>query len=45
MGVVRMLKMFGWETKMGEQLREKREEELSWIKKRFYLSLANNNIK
>lgn len=45
MGVVRMLKMFGWEAKMGKQLREKRDDELGWIKKRFYLSLLNNNVK
>ncbi|KAF8319735.1 hypothetical protein DL93DRAFT_2124628 [Clavulina sp. PMI_390] len=44
LGVVRMLKMFGWEAKMGQQLKEKREEELGWIKKRFYLDLLNQNV-
>jgi hypothetical protein len=45
MNVVRMIKMFGWETKMGDQLREKRNDELKLIMQRFYLSLLNQNVK
>ena len=45
MSVLRMVKLFGWEAKMATQLREKRDNELNWIKKRFYLSLVNNNVK
>lgn len=45
MNVVRMIKMFGWETKMGDQLREKRDDELKLIMQRFYLSLLNQNVK
>lgn len=37
--------MFGWEQKTATKLREKRETELEWIKKRFFLTLANNAIK
>ena len=40
-----MIKMFGWEEKTRAQLRGKREEELGWIRKRFYLSLVNNMVK
>jgi hypothetical protein len=45
MNVVRMVKMFGWETKMGNQLREKRDDELKLILRRFYISLVNQNLK
>ncbi|KAG7091561.1 hypothetical protein E1B28_010588 [Marasmius oreades] len=31
--VIRMVKLFGWETKMSEAIAEKREEELKWIRK------------
>ncbi|KAF9516655.1 hypothetical protein BS47DRAFT_1371638 [Hydnum rufescens UP504] len=41
MNVLRMIKMFGWESKIGEQMGVRRENELVWIKKRFYLTLAN----
>jgi len=30
-GVLRMVKLFGWEKKMSATLKDKREEELSWI--------------
>jgi hypothetical protein len=40
-----MIKMFGWETKMGDQLREKRDDELEQIMLRFYLGLVNQNVK
>jgi len=28
-----MVKLFGWERKMSKNLKEKREEELSWLMK------------
>ena len=31
LGVLRMVKLFGWEQKMSKTLKEKREEELVWI--------------
>ena len=31
LGVIRMVKLFGWEHKMSETIKEKREEELVWI--------------
>ncbi|KAF8803433.1 multidrug resistance-associated ABC transporter [Phlegmacium glaucopus] len=31
LGVLRMVKLFGWEHKMSETINEKREEELKWI--------------
>ncbi|KAJ3799615.1 hypothetical protein GGU11DRAFT_858145 [Lentinula aff. detonsa] len=33
MNVLRMIKMFGWEKKMNERISEKREEELTFIKR------------
>jgi len=45
MNVVRMIKMFGWESKIGEQMSVRRENELVWIKKRFFLSMANMVVK
>ena len=31
LGVLRMIKLFGWEHKMSEAIKEKRDEELVWI--------------
>ena len=31
LGVLRMVKLFGWEHKMSESIKQKREEELVWI--------------
>jgi len=45
MNVLRMIKLFGWEKKMNEQIREKREVELTWIWKFKLLDLANNALK
>jgi len=45
MGLLRMIKLFGWETKINERLRDKREEELVWIKKGRLLNLLNMNLK
>ena len=30
-GVIRMVKLFGWEDKMSEKVAEERREELGWI--------------
>ena len=31
--VIRMIKLFGWEARIGKQLEERREDELAWYKK------------
>ena len=31
LGVIRMVKLFGWEHKMSETIKQKRDEELVWI--------------
>ena len=45
MGILRMIKLFGWEHKIVARLAEKREQELQYIKLRQILSLINENIK
>ncbi|KAG5648265.1 hypothetical protein DXG03_006224 [Asterophora parasitica] len=45
MNVLRMIKLFGWETKMNEKVAEKRDKELVWIWKRQILDLINGNLK
>ncbi|EMD39557.1 hypothetical protein CERSUDRAFT_111872 [Gelatoporia subvermispora B] len=40
MNVVRMVKLFGWEYRTADQISEKREDELSWLKKHQYLNLS-----
>ncbi|KIM54250.1 hypothetical protein SCLCIDRAFT_1222221 [Scleroderma citrinum Foug A] len=42
MNVLRMIKLFGWEKKMNEQISEKREVELTWIWNFKLLDLVNN---
>ncbi|KAH7101421.1 ATP-binding cassette transporter [Auriculariales sp. MPI-PUGE-AT-0066] len=44
MGVLRMVKLFGWESLIDERLKEKREDELTWIKKARLLDLLNINF-
>ncbi|KAF9229723.1 P-loop containing nucleoside triphosphate hydrolase protein [Gyrodon lividus] len=44
MNVLRMVKLFGWEKKMGERISEKREVELRWTWKLKLLELVNSNI-
>lgn len=43
--ILRMVKLFAWENKMKERLEKKRDEELYWLKKRYWLGLADRNIK
>ncbi|KAF8592008.1 P-loop containing nucleoside triphosphate hydrolase protein [Ramaria rubella] len=44
LSVIRMIKLFGWETKVNEQIAEKREVELGLLKKRRLLDLLNSNL-
>ncbi|EKM60769.1 uncharacterized protein PHACADRAFT_246884 [Phanerochaete carnosa HHB-10118-sp] len=41
MNVIRMIKLFGWEPRMNDQVAEKREDELTYIKKFKMLELLN----
>ncbi|KAJ3512976.1 hypothetical protein NLJ89_g3209 [Agrocybe chaxingu] len=43
-GVLRMVKLFGWEQKMSKNLGDKRDEELKWIFKDKMLSLLNDLV-
>lgn len=43
-GVLRMIKLFGWENKMSQQLDIRREEELRWLWKIKFLKLSNTLI-
>lgn len=36
--------MFGWERKMEDRLRDRRENELHWLRKYFFYVLLNNNV-
>lgn len=45
MHVVRMIKFFAWEKRIESQLDEKRNEELTWIKRSKLLTVVNDNIK
>lgn len=45
MSVLRMIKLFGWERRVKENVAEKREIELGWIWKRKMLNLINNIVK
>lgn len=44
-GIIRMIKLFGWERKMSERLAERREEELYWLRKENLLEIINSTIK
>ncbi|KAF8898485.1 hypothetical protein BD779DRAFT_1607278 [Infundibulicybe gibba] len=45
MNVLRMIKLFGWESKINTKVAGKRDEELVWIWKRQILDLINGNLK
>lgn len=45
MNVLRMIKMFGWEIKTKNKVSEKRESELVWVKKRYFLQLLFQIVK
>ena len=42
MSILRMAKLFGWESRVKEFVAEKREEELKWIWKRKLLNMFSN---
>ncbi|KAJ3890944.1 hypothetical protein GG344DRAFT_77404 [Lentinula edodes] len=44
MNVLRMIKLFGWESKMESRIAEKRDEELVWIRRRQILEMINGII-
>lgn len=45
MHVVRMIKFFAWEKRIEDQLADKRDDELTWIKRSKLLTVVNDNIK
>ena len=45
MGVIRMIKLFGWEPRIATQLNEKREQELVSVKRNRMYGLANHLCK
>lgn len=45
MGLLRMIKLFAWESKINDRLRAKREDELVWIRKGRIMNLLNMNLK
>ncbi|KAF7967145.1 hypothetical protein HWV62_35674 [Athelia sp. TMB] len=44
LGILRMVKLFGWEGKMNERLRNTRDEELFWTKKIRVFTMINTNF-
>ncbi|KAF9001810.1 hypothetical protein BDZ89DRAFT_1146638 [Hymenopellis radicata] len=44
MNVLRMVKLFGWETRMDQRITSKREDEMVWIKYRQLLDLLNEIV-
>ncbi|TFY56647.1 hypothetical protein EVJ58_g7510 [Rhodofomes roseus] len=44
MNVIRMIKLFGWESRVKQQLTEKRDHELDFIKKSKMLELINGSV-
>ena len=40
-----MIKLFGWEPRVADRIADKREHELTYIRKYKVLELINNNIK
>ncbi|KAG8995370.1 hypothetical protein FRB90_000200, partial [Tulasnella sp. 427] len=44
LGVIRMIKLFGWERKIEAQVNEKREAELKYLRKKQMFGLLNNNV-
>ncbi|KAF8310655.1 ATP-binding cassette transporter [Clavulina sp. PMI_390] len=42
--LLRLVKMFGWERRVEDKLRDRREAELSWLEKYYFYVLMNNNV-
>ena len=45
MSVIRMIKLFGWEPRVAEQLATKRDDELRYVRTYKILEMLNHNIK
>ena len=45
MNIIRMIKLFGWEPRVNDQVAEKREEELFYIGRFRILGLISRNVK
>lgn len=45
MNILRMVKLFGWEKRVQEDVAAKREVELQWVWKRTLYELVNSNVK
>ena len=45
MNVLRMIKLFGWEKHVQQDISAKREEELIYVKKKAIYSMLNVNVK
>ena len=45
LNVIRMIKLFGWDKRVEEDIKVKREEELKWVWKRTLYGFINMNIK
>jgi hypothetical protein len=41
MNVIRMIKLFGWESQARTRIAEKRDDELKWVKRKIMLNLIN----
>ena len=39
-----MIKLFGWEPRVKEQIQERREEELEYLRKARMMQLVNNSV-
>ena len=44
-GILRTIKLFGWERKMSERIRERRDEELSLVWRRRILAVISETVK
>ncbi|KAF9802245.1 hypothetical protein IEO21_09909 [Rhodonia placenta] len=44
LGVIRMVKLFGWESHLMRQISKKREDELAWLRKSRLLDLLNSVV-
>jgi hypothetical protein len=40
-----MVKLFGWERKINEKVAQRRDEELTWVRRRQLLEMFNGNLK
>ena len=45
MNILRMIKLFAWESKVKENIMKKREDELDWSRKGAWLHIINVNLK